>query len=275
MATGFYLLDNRNPNGKKFYTTRKAAVKYIVIHSAENLPDVEPPDAGAEAVARYLAGVDRDASYHEVVDTDSYVRLLPDDHTAWHARGYNANGYGLSMATQAAKWSALPEEYREQLYRACASRARRAAIELGVPLRKTVPGGAAGFVGHGEVDPTRRSDPGKDFDWDYFMALVNETQAVPHQPTVVVPPKPNKPIGHTHSAPPAPRRALKATTKNGYARQWQLKMRQRGWKITVDGVYGPKSAEICKRFQREKGLLVDGKVGPQTWAATWKAPVTR
>lgn len=274
MATGFYLLDNKNPNGKKYYPSRNAAVKYIVIHTAENLPDLEGPDGGAEAVARYLAGTNRDASAHEAVDTDSFVQLLPDDYTAWHAKGYNANGWGLEICTQAAKWSSLPAEYRERLYRAAAARARRAALALGVPLSKTTAGGPAGFLGHTEVDPTRRSDPGKDFDWGYFMALVNEVQPVPNQPTPVVPPKPAKPIGATHSAPPAPGRPLKATTKNHFARQWQEKMAQRGWRIEVDGVYGAKSAEICKKFQREKGLVVDGIVGPQTWAMTWKAPVT-
>lgn len=274
MATGFYLVDNRNPNGKKYYPSRKGTVKYIVIHTAENLPDLDGPDQGAEGIARYLAGTSRDASYHEIVDTDSYVRLLPDNYTAWHARGYNSNGFGLSMATQAAKWSALPQDYRDHLYKAGAVRARRAALELGVPLTKTTPGGPAGFLGHGEVDPKRRSDPGKDFDWAYFMHLVNDTLAMPHQPRPVTPTKPNKPIGHTASAPPPPPRALKATVRNRYARQWQEKMRSRGWKITVDGIYGPNSAEICKKFQREKGLVVDGLVGPQTWAMTWKAPVT-
>jgi peptidoglycan hydrolase-like protein with peptidoglycan-binding domain len=275
VATGFYLLDNRNPNGKKFYPSRTATVKYIVIHTAENLPDVVGPDSGAEAIARYLAGTDRDASCHECVDTDSVVRMLPDDYTAWHAKGYNANGWGLEICTQAAKWSSLPADYRERLYRAAAARARRAAITLGVPLRKTTAGGAAGFLGHTEVDPGRRSDPGKDFDWAYFMSLVNEVQPGTSQPTPVAPAKPSKPIGAVQSAPPAPYRPLKATTKNSFAKQWQAKMAQRGWSIAVDGVYGPDSAEVCKKFQREKGLVVDGIVGPQTWAMTWKAQVTK
>lgn len=272
MTTGFYLLDNRNPNGKKFYPSAGVKKKYIVVHTAENLPDITPPDMGAEAVARYLAGTNRDASCHECVDTDSFVRMLPDDYVAWHAKGANSTGWGLEICTQAAKWSALPAEYRDRLYRASAARARRAALELGIPMVKTTPGGSAGFFGHTEIDPSRRSDPGKDFDWDYFLSLVNEKQV---GPCPVVPPKPAKPIGAVASAPPAPARALKATTKNTHARTWQAKMASRGWKITVDGVYGPDSAEICKKFQREKGLVVDGIVGPQTWAMTWKAPVTK
>jgi len=55
---------------------------------------------------------------------------------------------------------------------------------------------------------------------------------------------------------------------------WQSKMRDRGWSIGVDGCYGPESESVCRSFQSEKGLVVDGDVGPKTWSATWDAPVT-
>lgn len=57
-------------------------------------------------------------------------------------------------------------------------------------------------------------------------------------------------------------------------RTWQRQMHARGWHITVDGAYGPASEEICRAFQQEKGLGVDGVVGPKTWAAAWTAPAT-
>ncbi len=60
----------------------------------------------------------------------------------------------------------------------------------------------------------------------------------------------------------------------GDVRTWQQKMRDRGWSMTVDGVYGPASENVCRQFQSEKGLGVDGMVGPATWGATWSAPVT-
>lgn len=37
--------------------------------------------------------------------------------------------------------------------------------------------------------------------------------------------------------------------------------------LTVDGVYGPKTADAVKRFQRDQGLTADGIVGPQTRGA--------
>jgi hypothetical protein len=55
---------------------------------------------------------------------------------------------------------------------------------------------------------------------------------------------------------------------------WQQQMSKRGWTIDVDGIYGSQSQAVAKQFQSEKGLSVDGRVGPQTWAATWTAPVT-
>lgn len=61
---------------------------------------------------------------------------------------------------------------------------------------------------------------------------------------------------------------------------WQLRMRNRGWNIAVDGWYGPDSAKVATAFQTEyehapaPGLTVDGIVGPKTWAASYTIPIT-
>ncbi|MFC7534608.1 peptidoglycan-binding protein [Actinoplanes sp. GCM10030250] len=57
-------------------------------------------------------------------------------------------------------------------------------------------------------------------------------------------------------------------------RTWQLKMKDRGWRIRTDGVYDKDSEQVCVQFQREKKLEIDGVIGPQTWHATWHARVT-
>lgn len=54
----------------------------------------------------------------------------------------------------------------------------------------------------------------------------------------------------------------------------QRRLRERGWKITVDGHYGPGTERIVKAFQKEKGLKADGKLGPKTWASLWATPIT-
>lgn len=55
---------------------------------------------------------------------------------------------------------------------------------------------------------------------------------------------------------------------------WQRQMRKRGWKIKVDGLYGPETAEVTRAFQREKRLTPDGLIGIATWQTAWTAPIT-
>lgn len=76
--------------------------------------------------------------------------------------------------------------------------------------------------------------------------------------------------------PPFPGRVLtQPPVMSGQdVRTWQTQMAARGWKLTVDGSYGPASEQVCKEFQTEKRLTVDGKVGPVTWSAAWTDPVT-
>jgi peptidoglycan hydrolase-like protein with peptidoglycan-binding domain len=71
---------------------------------------------------------------------------------------------------------------------------------------------------------------------------------------------------HAHSGDdPADRPLIK---------KWEHRMLQRGWRIHDDGLFDKEADQITRKFQREKGLKEDGKVGPHTWEAAWMEPVT-
>jgi hypothetical protein len=55
---------------------------------------------------------------------------------------------------------------------------------------------------------------------------------------------------------------------------WKHRMLVRGWNILATGGYDKAAADMCKLFQAEKGLTVDGIVGQDTWNAAWTTPIT-
>jgi peptidoglycan hydrolase-like protein with peptidoglycan-binding domain len=76
------------------------------------------------------------------------------------------------------------------------------------------------------------------------------------------------------TAPPFPGTVLVNFTSGHGTATWQGQMVARGWALGVDDLYGGDSESVCRQFQAEKGLEVDGAVGPITWDAAWSAPVT-
>jgi peptidoglycan hydrolase-like protein with peptidoglycan-binding domain len=50
---------------------------------------------------------------------------------------------------------------------------------------------------------------------------------------------------------------------------WQAKLKQRGWTIDVDGVFGPQSRGVCRGYQKATGLPATGQVDRATWDMTW------
>lgn len=56
--------------------------------------------------------------------------------------------------------------------------------------------------------------------------------------------------------------------------QWQQQMIHRGWTLEADGVFNERDHEVLIKFQQQKGLTVDGVLGPISWNAAWEAPIT-
>jgi hypothetical protein len=71
------------------------------------------------------------------------------------------------------------------------------------------------------------------------------------------------------STPTAPetRPFLKTGASGEAVRTLQQLLNSAGFPCGVDGGFGPNTESAVKSFQKARGLQVDGKVGPGTWAA--------
>jgi hypothetical protein len=189
MATGFYMLDH--PNVVQQYGEKRRGGEEpsgtIVVHTAENVADLIGADLGAESVARYCTIRSDYGSYHRLVDADSIIPMAPLGYEAWHCTKTNPHSIGISMAVRAGDWKKYGAAYKTAVLRNAAKAAADAVRALErywgvvVPI-KHITGAEArakrpGFVGHGETDPARRTDPGSDFDWPRFLQMVREELA--------------------------------------------------------------------------------------------------
>lgn len=171
----------RRSNGLRFwgYPSRTKGITAIGVHTAE----ITPSPGSAENIAHYFSHTDRPASYHQIVDSDSTVRLLPDEATAFGIRGFNSPCLQLSFATRAASWGRYPQWDRLALERGAqvaAEWCRRHLIPVRRITRTQAQQGVRGLVAHGTMDPGRRSDPGAGFPWQQFLhrvkALIKEDE---------------------------------------------------------------------------------------------------
>lgn len=195
MSTGFYLLDHhvsrniprKDGKGRPWYMSRAKPLQFGVIHTAENLPDFRVPDLGAEAVAKYGATTER-ASWHDTVDSDSWIRMLPHSYTAFHVIGYNSPSAGLEIATQAAKWVDTPLGWRLAILENTAAWVAYCHQAHGFPIvlltKAQVDAGTRGFTYHSRLDPTRRSDPGDAFPWSWVETRAKALVAAAPPPPV-------------------------------------------------------------------------------------------
>lgn len=70
---------------------------------------------------------------------------------------------------------------------------------------------------------------------------------------------------------PADHPALRRGATGSEVHHLQACLRGLAYKLAADGVFGPGTEAVVKRFQKKAALIADGVVGPATWTAISKA----
>lgn len=147
------IIQDHSPNSD---SRRHTAVDMLVLHYT-GMP------SGEEALAR-LTDPEAKVSAHYLVEEDGRViALVPESQRAWHAgvsfwRGetdINARSIGVEIVNPGHEFGyrPFPEAQMQAVIRLC----------LGVLSRHSIP--ARNVVGHSDIAPTRKEDPGELFPW--------------------------------------------------------------------------------------------------------------
>jgi len=195
MTTGYYLLDHPNPNGRHYYTVRAKRLIAQIIHITAGLEDIDlrGPDSTAEGEARYAATTSREVSWHSGSDTDSGIYLLPYQYTGFQCVNYNSSTAGHEISKLETNWKDDSPKVVEARLRQAAKTIRPKMVQFRIPFRKASKAevdnaisrqsSPVGMIGHGELDPDRRTDPGtvmvggkriETFPWKQFIEILND-----------------------------------------------------------------------------------------------------
>lgn len=237
--------------------------------------------ASARSSAEWFrAAENKGSSAHVVIERDgATLQCVPFDVVAWHAGGsswkgktnLNRTSIGIEMANWGylkrkgdgwASYTGAPiadpviavhrngnpdgsrspigwEPYPEAQFAAAVAIARALVAAYGITE----------IVGHDDIAPDRKWDPGPAFDMARFRAAVFGAAPAPRSA---------EPIGSSDAFPPSVETAedvQRALVDLGYG------------PLDIDGDIGKASRAAVERFQRVAGLTVDGDPGPKTKAA--------
>ena len=157
--------ENLSPN----WDERTLPVNMVVLHYT-GMP------TGEEAEARLVDPEAKVSAHYLIYENGEVVRLVPEDKRAWHAgRSY---WRGISDVNSASVGIELVNPGHEFGYREFPESQIEALVPLLHRIRETWNIPRANVVGHSDVAPARKDDPGELFPW-HLLARYGLALAVP------------------------------------------------------------------------------------------------
>ncbi|MBV1854858.1 N-acetylmuramoyl-L-alanine amidase [Catellatospora tritici] len=142
-------------NGGNYAAGRSAAITTVVIHVMQGsyagaISWFQNPSAGVSA--HYL-----------VRSSDGDItQMVREEDTAYHAR--SANSYGIGIEHEG--FIDNPSWFTDAMYRSSANLTRYLCDKWGIPKSRT------NIKGHSEMPGNDHTDPGPNWNWNYYMSLV-------------------------------------------------------------------------------------------------------
>jgi N-acetylmuramoyl-L-alanine amidase len=214
-----------------FGDRNKGLVPDMIVLHYTGMPD-------AEGAITRLCSDGTDVSAHYIVLEDGrIVQTVPEAKRAWHAGSsywsgeddINSCSIGIEIINRGHDWG-YPDYPTRQI-------AAVTALCRGILLRHDMP--THRVLGHSDVSPARKKDPGEKFPW-HLLASSG--------------------VGHwVHPAPITSSEGLRTGADGDEVKALQQALARYGYGIEVTGIYDATTAEVVTAFQRHfRPERVDG-----------------
>jgi Putative peptidoglycan binding domain len=266
------------------YSSRGGSkVRLIVLHTSEGAQTYQ-------SLGSWFGNASNQVSSHVGIDDtpNTVGQYVQRANKAWTSGNANPVAIQAELCTPsgaAANWTTSTWNSHQQMLKNTAAWIAEEAAYFGIPITKLTTsqaqGSSAGVCQHNDLGSWGGGhyDCGTAFPIDDVIAMAKGQKPSPAPPS----PSPSPPPSGKAPAFPYPSSDYLGQPSDdphghsGYyggvdqqnVKTWQKQMQARRWKLDADGMYGPDSDRVCRQFQTNKRLSVDGMVGPKTWAATW------
>lgn len=186
--------------------------------------------SGDEALGRLCDPNAKVSSHYMVYEDGRVVNLVPDEKRAWHA-GISC-WRGVSSCNDSSIGIEIVNPGHEFGYRPFPEAQMEAVADLAFKIIDKHKISARNVVGHSDIAPTRKEDPGELFDWKNLAF-----EGIGLWPDVKKVRKPHHPV-------------ISPGEESIEVARVQKMLADYGYHIKVDGFYGPKSESIVKAFKR-------------------------
>ena len=222
-----------------FGDRNKGLVPDMIVLHYTGMPDVEG------ALARLCSAGTEVSAHYVVLEDGRVLQCVPEAKRAWHAGvaswagddDVNSCSIGIEIVNRGHDWG-YPEFPLRQV-------AAVIALCRGIMLRRNVP--ANRVLGHSDVAPSRKKDPGEKFPWHSLA---------------------NSGVGHwVQPAPIVRGESMKLGAIGDNVRAMQEALARYGYGIAATGKYDSATMEIVTAFQRHfRPERIDGVADHSTMA---------
>ena len=150
--------NNYSPNFK-VQKRLKSSIKFIIIHYTGMKKE-------SEAISRLLDPNSKVSCHYFIKNKGNIIRMVPDNYTAWHAgkskwkKFKSLNKYSIGIE--------INNPGHDHDYKSFSQKQIKSLLSLITSLRKKFNIDKKNILGHSDIAPERKKDPGEKFPWPFL-----------------------------------------------------------------------------------------------------------